>query len=141
MPCDERYRAWAMRQGPADAPPEELHRAFLSRVTGCPARRGFRELHFEAAGTSWSWCFPGPAQAERRNPPVRLLIFRSGAHGLTVQAVTSQAGGPIQTATFDLAAAADLAISGVPVFIHRFFLRQETGQAGPGPRPIDSVRK
>jgi hypothetical protein len=97
MPCDEQYRAWAMRQGPADAPPEELHRAFLSQVTGCP--------------------------------------------GLTAQAVSGQAGGLTQPTAFHLAAAADLAISGVPVFIHRFFPGQETGQAKPGQQPIEPVRK
>jgi hypothetical protein len=142
MPCDERYRAWAMRQAPAaGATPPELCPARLTRVTGCPARPGYRELHFDVSGTPWSWCFPGPARAGSRNPPVRLLIFRPGAHGLTVQAVTHQADDPTQTATSDLAAAADLAISAVPVLIHRLLLRQQTGPARPGPRPIEPGRK
>lgn len=130
MLCDERYRARAMRHEPvADAPPPEGRRARLVRVMSCPARPGYRELHFDAAGTPWSWCFPGTAQASDSGRPVRWLIFQPGPHGLTAQAVTDEAGGPTQ---YDLASAADLAISGVPVFIRGFVARQETARPHPG---------
>ena len=141
MQCDEQYRKWAMRQAAADVPPADLHRALLRRVTSCPARPGFRELHFDVAGTSWSWCLPGPARADGGNPPVRLLIFRPGPCGIMAQAVTGQAGDLTPPATSDLAMACDLAISGVPVFIHRFLLRQETSKARPGPPAIEVGRR
>jgi hypothetical protein len=142
MPCDERYRMWAMRQAPAaDGTPPELYPARLIRVTECPAQQGYRELKFDVADTEWSWCFPGPGQADGRNHQVRLLIFRSGAHGLTVQAVTGQGGGMTQPAMFDLAAVADLAISAVPVFIHCCLLRRETGPTSAAPQPVEPGRR
>jgi hypothetical protein len=143
MPCDERYRAWAMRQGPAaDAAPPELYPGRLVRVTGCMARPGSRELHFDVAGTTWSWCFPGAARADTRDPRVRALILQPGPHGPTAQAITAGTADCMpQPGWLDLTAAADLAISGVPVFIHRFLLRQQTGQAAPGPQPIELGRK
>ncbi len=143
MPCDERYRAWAMRQGPAaDTTSSELCPGRLTRVTGCAARPGYRELHFEAAGTTWSWCFPGTARAGTRDPRVRALILRPGPHGLTAQAMTTgPAGGMPQSGWLDLTAAADMAVRGVPVFIHRALLRQQTAQAAPRAEPIELGRK
>ncbi len=127
MPRDERYQARAAPQEPE--PQAEFRRASLCRVTGCPARPGYRELHFDVAGTWWSWCFPGPAQTRAPNPAAEVVMFRPGPHGLIVRAVTDEPGGLIQPAAIDHAVAADLADSGVPVFIHRSLLGQETGRA------------
>jgi hypothetical protein len=123
MPCDERYRAWAMRAGAqmAELSPE-LDPAILVRVTLCPARQGYRELHFDVAGTTWSWCFPGPAGAVRTG--VRTVVLRPGPHGLVAQAVAGGGDAAGQPATLDLALAADMAISGVPVVIHRSLARR-----------------
>jgi hypothetical protein len=60
---------------------------------------------------------------------VRLLIFQPGPHGITALAVTRQANGLTPPVPVDLAAAGGLAISGVPVFIHRFLLPQEASRA------------
>lgn len=123
MPCDERYRAWAMRPGARRAGlSPELDPAVLARVTLCPARQGYRELHFDVADMSWSWCFPGPAGSVRTG--VRMIVLRPGPHGLAAQAVTSDGGGTGRSAPLGLALAADLAISGVPVAIHQSLTRR-----------------
>ena len=141
MPCDERYRAWAMRQAhTADDMPQELCLARLIRVTDCQDRPGYRELKFDVGGAEWSWCFPGPAQAGRRSQQVRALAFRPGAHGLVVQAVTGQGGGLTRTVMLDLADAAELAMSAVPVFLHRCLVRQQTGLVSPVPQPVETGR-
>ncbi len=143
MPCDERYRAWAMRRRPAaDAPPPELCPGRLIRVTDCAARPGCRELHFDAAGMTWSWCFPGAARAGTRDPRIRALVLQPGPHGPQAQAITTGAAGSMpQPGWLDLTAAADQAICGVPVFIHRVLLRQQAGHATSGPPPIELGRK
>jgi hypothetical protein len=129
MPCDERYRSWAMRRAPFPPPPD-LCRAELVRVSGCPARSGFRELQFKAEGTAWSWCFP-PAAEPYGGPEVRSLILRPGPHGLIAQAVTDAAGMPPGSIPLDLALAADLAMDAVPVFIDRRLTRQGRHDAAP----------
>lgn len=125
MPCDERYRSWAMRRAPF-SPSPELCRAELVRVSGCPARPGFRELQFEAEGTTWSWCFPPAAEPYGRDvgPGVRSLILRAGPHGLIAEAVADEDGGPPGSIWLDLALAAALAMDAAPVFVERCLLEQ-----------------
>lgn len=143
MACDERYRAWAMRQRPAaEAQPPELYPGRLIQVTGCLARPECRELRFDAAGTTWSWCLPGGARAGTRDPRVRALILWPGPDGLRAQAITADTVGSMPAlAWLDPVAAADLATCGVPVFIHRALLRQQARHAASGSKPIELGRK
>ncbi len=135
MPCDERYRAWAMRRAPVPAPPE-LCRARLTRVTPCPARPGFRELHFDAEGVPWSWCFPAPARRRRLRAGayVGSLVLRPGPQGLIAEAVTGPEAAPPEERTVDLARAADLAVASVPVFVHRDLLGHANARRPAGPQ-------
>lgn len=136
MPCDERYRSWAMRRVPPPPSPE-LCRALLVRVCDCPARRGFRELHFDVEGTAWSWCFPEAAEPYSRaaGPAAGNLVLRPGPYGLIAETVTSEAGEPPGSAGLDLAVAADLAMAATPVFVHRCLIGRARGEAAPAARP------
>jgi len=138
MPCDERYRAWAMRRVPPPPSPE-LCRAVLVRVCACPARRGFRELHFDVEGVPWSWCFPAAAEPGSRaaGPAAGNLVLRPGPYGLIAETVTGEPGGAPGSAGLDLALAADLAMAGIPVFVHRCLIGQAGGDgARPVPPPV-----
>ncbi len=122
MRCDERYRSRG-RQRPPSQPYPDLCQAELIRVSSCPARPGFRELHFAVEGTAWSWCFPPRDRADSPTvPPVSRLVFRSGPHGLRAQSVTDQPDHALRLAEIDLAEAAGLALSAVPVYLHRFLI-------------------
>jgi hypothetical protein len=141
MPCDERYRAWAMRREPQGAarPSPELLRAKLTHVSPCRARASFRELHFYVGGRAWSWCFPGAAGPGEHVAPAEAgtLILRPGPHGLRAEAARSvipdgtnangQGGIWTQAVPLDLGAAADLAIDGLPVFVHCSLLGRRHG--------------
>ena len=122
MPCDERYRAWAMRQAPGGAglPAPQLRRAILTGAGPCPARAGFRELRFDAGGAPWSWCFPGTEDASSRVPRalIRAVILRPGAHGLAADVIWRQPDGDQPPAMLSPADVAELALAGVPVLIH-----------------------
>lgn len=118
MPCDERYRSWAVEQAGKEAPAPELMPAVLVRVSLCPASAGCQELHFDVGGVPWSWCFP-PADSTPV-PPDTALVLRPGPHGLIAEGHSSHAAGAPCTATrLDLATAAALALSAYPVFVHR----------------------
>ena len=122
MPCDERYRSWAMQQVPSAR--RELRRAVLAWVSGCPARPGFRELHFDVEGMPWSWCFPPAARPDRRaaGPPAGALVLRPGPHGLVAENGAEQVGSTSLPGRLDLGRAADLAMSGAVVFVHLVLL-------------------
>jgi hypothetical protein len=137
MRCDERYRSRARQQPPSQAYPD-LCQAELIRVSPCPARPGFRELHFDVAGTAWSWCFPPRADCADppAMPPVSRLVLRSGPHGLRAQGGTDQPGHELRLAEIDLAAAAGLALSAVPVYVHRFLI----GDVSPEPSGVSQAQ-
>jgi hypothetical protein len=121
MPCDERYRAWAMRQSPGhEDRPMDLLWASVTGARPCPARAGFRELRFDVDGLAWSWCFPQPDAHDGRlvRSEVRVVVLRPGAHGLAAEAVIAEEDGSRQVAKLDCATAAELALSGMPVFVH-----------------------
>ena len=122
MPCDERYRLWAMRQVPP-APQLELRRARLVRVSPCAARLGLRELHFDVDGVPWSWCFPAAADPEKQAAPeIGSLVLRPGPNGLIAQASTDNVGALLLPAHLDLGLAASIAMSATPVYVHRFLI-------------------
>ncbi len=131
MRCDERYRSRPRQQAPSQAYPD-LYRAELVRVSPCPARPGFRELHFDVEGIAWSWCFP--PRADGADPPavptVSRLIFRPGPHGLRAQSVTEQPGHASHVAETDLATAAGLALSAVPPYVHRLLIGRTSPEQG-----------
>jgi hypothetical protein len=131
MRCDERYRSRAGQQVPSEAYPD-LCPAELMRVSSCQARPELRELHFDVDGTPWSWCFP--PYADSGNPPAVLavsrLVLRPGPHGLRAQGVADQPGHEPHVTEIDLAAAAGLALSSVPVYVHRFLLGRINTQPG-----------
>lgn len=139
MPCDERYRSWAMQQVPSAQ--RELHRAVLVGVSGCPARPGLRELHFDVAGTPWSWCFPAATNPDGRaaDPPAGTLVLRPGPHGLVAEAGAEQAGGSSRPARLDLGRAADMAISGAAVFVHHVLPGRTSTTEDPGGQPAVTV--
>lgn len=121
MACDEQYRAWAMGQPPEEAGPPGpgLRRAVLTMAGACAARAGFRELRFDVGGAAWSWCFPeAPGSAGRDRIDARMLILRPGPHSLVAEVFRRGEGGRWHMATTSLATAAELAVSGVPVFVH-----------------------
>jgi hypothetical protein len=129
MPCDERYRAWVMRRdAEVKDPPPELRSASVTAATKCPARAGFVELRFDVDGVAWSWCFPetGGPDGQVQRSQIRILILRPGAHGLTAEAVVTQQAGGRQVATLSPGTAAELAVSGVPVFVHHSLVAAET---------------
>lgn len=136
MLCDERIRSMTMRH--ADAQPRpDLRHAELVRVSRCPARPGFRELHFAVAGMPWSWCFPpsapGAAAASRREKLARAqagLVLRPGPHGLLAEPVAGAGQRRPAAGRVDLASAADLAIAGTAIFVHCSLLG--SGAAGDG---------
>ncbi len=131
MRCDERYRTRARQQVPSEAYPDLCH-AELIRVSPCRARPGFRELHFDVEGTAWSWCFPPRADSDDPPvvPPESRLVLRPGPHGLRAQGVADQPGHALHVAEIGLAAAAGLALSAVPVYVHRFLIGRVTPELG-----------
>lgn len=119
MRCDERYRSRLAELTRAAPPVPGLLPATLTRTSWCPASAGCRELHFDVAGTPWSWCFPsGPAAVP---PAGALLVMRPGAHGLIAQSwpPPGSTGLPGAPSGLDLASAAAFVMSGCPIFVHQ----------------------
>ena len=125
MPGDQNWRRWAI-DGPAahlEQQPELL-RAEFTGVGDCPARAGFRELHFRVSGSAWSWCFP---QADHPGRPVqrsqiRAIVIHPGPHGLDVDVIPGQRASSRQPDRLGPAAALQVTMMGVPAFIHRSLL-------------------
>ena len=109
--------SWQSSRGAA-APTEqlsELVRARLTAVTPCPARPDYRELRFSVQGRSWTWCFPSPATEV--DTTGNALVLYPGSQGVMVTVIEAGTGG--QPRGVSPSEAAALAISGLPVLIHR----------------------
>jgi hypothetical protein len=122
-----RPRPLTAPQAPATQP--GFCRATLVRVSRCPARPGYRELHFDLEGTPWSWCFPpGPEPGERAAAArVRSLVLRPGPHGLIAEALDGRSSATRRPAGLGPGLAAELAISGAAIFVDGFLLWGASG--------------